>query len=385
MDRQGHIGRKEETEKGKEFEPLFGKDHRGGKAIRGLSAVVLMKPIVLGYAAMAKGKELEQFEYEPPELKDHEVRVTVSHCGLCYTDIHGIDDYFGITTFPFVPGHEIVGHVSEIGSEVTGLKKGDRIGIGWQGRSCMACEWCLKGEEQLCKDIDKAGVWSPFGGFASSVTVDSRFAYSLPASMPSEFASVFLCAGISVYSPLRLSGNEHRRKVGVVGVGGLGHLAIQFAHALDCEVTAISSSPDKKEEALAFGADHFVAAEDRASLRDMNLSLDLLLYTGHGAVDWTRLLNTLRNNGKFAMVGFSAVPVTFEPLELVVHQLSMTGSLLGSRTMMREMLAFAQERGIRPKVELMPMAQVNEAIRKVKEGRARYRIVLVNEPLRHAT
>jgi uncharacterized zinc-type alcohol dehydrogenase-like protein len=168
-------------------------------------------------------------------------------------------------------------------------------------------------------------------------------------------------------------------------VGGLGHLAIQFAHALDCEVTAISSSPDKEEQALALGADHFVAVEDKAGLRNMNLSLDTLLYTGHSGIDWTRLLNTLRNNGKFVMIGFSTVPVAFEPLELVVHQLSITGSLLGSRMVMREMLAFAQERGIKPKVELMPMSQVNEAIRKVKEGKARYRIVLVNDPARTGT
>jgi len=364
---------------------ILGKAHRGGRAIRKSSVVVLLKSVVLGYAAMAKGQELEQFNYEPPKLKSHDVRVTITHCGLCYTDIHGIDDYFGITAFPFVPGHEIVGHVSEIGSEVTGLRKGDRVGIGWQGRSCMECEWCLKGEEQLCKDIDKAAAWSPHGGFSSSITVDSRFAYSLSPSMPSEFASVLLCAGISVYSPLRSAATGHKRKVGIVGVGGLGHLAIQFAHALDCEVTAISSSPDKEEQALALGADNFVAAEDKAGLRDMNLSLDMLLYTGHSGIDWTRLLNTLRNNGKLVMIGFSTVPVEFEPLELVVHQLSITGSLLGSRMMMREMLAFAQERGIKPKVELMPMSQVNEAIHKVKEGKARYRIVLVNDQARTGT
>ncbi len=344
-----------------------------------------MKSVVLGYAAMAKGQELKQFDYEPPKLNGHDVRVAITHCGLCYTDIHAIDDYFGITNFPFVPGHEIVGQVSEIGSEVTGLRKGDRVGIGWQGRSCMECEWCLKGEEQLCKDIAKAAAWSPYGGFSSSITVDSRFAYSLPASMPSEFAAVLLCAGITVYSPLRSTETGHRRKVGIVGVGGLGHLAIQFAHALDCEVTAISSSPDKEEQALALGADHFVMAEDKGTLRNMNLSLDMLLYTGHSAIDWTRLLNTLRNNGKLVMVGFSTVPVTFEPLELVVHQMSITGSLLGSRMVMREMLAFAQERGIKPQIEFMPMSQVNEAIRRVKEGRARYRIVLVNDSARLRT
>jgi uncharacterized zinc-type alcohol dehydrogenase-like protein len=364
---------------------ILGKDHRGGKAIRNPSVVVRLKSVVSGYAAKAIGQELEQFSYKPPELKDLDVRATISHCGLCYSDIHAIDDYYGITTFPFVPGHEIVGHVSEVGSAVSGLKKGDRIGIGWQGRSCMQCEWCLKGEEHLCTDIAKAGVWTPYGGFSSSTTADSRFAYSLPASMPSEVAAVLLCAGIAVYSPLRSWATERRRKIGIVGVGGLGHLAIQFAHALDYEVTALSSSPDKEGEALSLGADHFLVARDKASLSQMKFSFDMLLFTGHGNNDFTSLLRTLKKNGKLLMVGFPPQPFAFEPVDLVVYQLSVAGSFLGNRTMMREMLAFAQERGIKPKVELMPMSQVNEAIRRVKDGGARYRIVLVNEPAHPGT
>jgi len=344
-----------------------------------------LKSNVSGYAAKAVGQELELFSYEPPKLKDHEVRVSITHCGLCYSDIYAIDDHFGITAFPFVPGHEIVGHVSEVGSSVSELKKGDRVGIGWQGRSCMQCEWCLRGDEHLCKDVVQNGVWMPYGGFSSSVAVDSRFAYALPPSMPSEFAAVLLCAGITVYSPLRSCVTGRGQKVGIVGVGGLGHLAIQFAHALDFEVTAISTSPDKEGQALALGADHFLIARDKASLRETKFSFDMLLYTGHSSLDWISLQRTLRNNGKLVMIGFSPVPVSFESVDLVVHQNSITGSFLGSRMVMREMLAFAQERGIKPQVELMPMSQVNEAIRKVKEGRARYRIVLVNGPARAGT
>lgn len=344
--------------------------------------VVLLRSAVSGYAAKALGQELVRFSYEPPKLKDHDLRVSVTHCGLCFSDIHAIDDYYSITTFPFVPGHEIVGHVSEVGSAVSELKKGDRVGIGWQGRSCMRCEWCLKGDEHLCTDIAEMGVWNPYGGFSTSTTVDSRFAYSLPASMQSEVAAVLLCAGIAVYSPLRSWATERRRKVGIVGVGGLGHLAIQFAHALDYEVTALSSSPDKEGETLALGADHFLVARDKESLRQKKFSFDMLLYTGHGNSDFTSLLRTLRKNGRMIMVGFPPQPFSFEPVDLVVYQLSVTGSFLGNRRMMREMLAFAQDRGIKPQIELMLMSQVNEAIRKVKEGKARYRIVLVNEPAR---
>lgn len=339
-----------------------------------------MESLVSGHVAKAVGQELEPFTYEPPRLRDHEIRVSVTHCGVCHSDVHAIDNYYGVTEFPFVPGHEVVGHVSELGPGVVDVKIGDRVGIGWQGRSCMKCEWCLKGDEHLCDDIVNAGVWTPYGGFASSVTVDSRFAYSLPASMPSEFAAVLLCAGVTVYSPLRSNPTGRRRNVGVIGVGGVGHLAIQFAHALGCEVTAISSSLDKEEEALALGADHFIVATDGKNLRKRSFTFDMLMYTGSSNQDWTSLLRALRNNGKLVMLGFPPVHVAFEPVEMVVHQRSIAGSFIGNRAVMREMLGFAHERGIKPLVELMPMSQINEAIRKVKEGKARYRIVLVNEP-----
>lgn len=334
---------------------------------------------VLGYAARGVGQVLEPIYYVSPSLGEHDVRVSITHCGVCYTDIQGIEDHYGISTFPFVPGHEIVGSVSAVGSEVSELKEGDRVGIGWQGRACMQCEWCLQGEEQLCEDIEDCATWKPYGGFSSSVVVDSRFAYPLPGEMSSEDAAVLMCAGISVYAPLQLYAPKGSQKVGVIGVGGLGHLAIQFAHALGCEVTAISSSPAKKNEALEFGADNFIHAGDPSGLQQARLSFDLLLYTSHGEADWTALLYCLKTKGRLVVVGFSDVPVTFDPLELVVHQMSITGSLIGSRATMREMLSFAQKHAIAPKVQLMPMAEVNEAIRMVKENEARYRIVLVRE------
>jgi uncharacterized zinc-type alcohol dehydrogenase-like protein len=334
---------------------------------------------VVGYAAKAAGQPLEPFTYEPPKLGEHDVRVSITHCGVCYTDIQGIEDHYGITTYPFVPGHEIIGTVSAVGRAVSGLKVGDRVGIGWQGRSCMQCEWCLQGDEQLCQDIGNCGTWEPYGGFSSSVVVDGRFAYRLPAGMSSEVAAVLMCAGISVYNPLRTYAAGGSQKVGIIGVGGLGHLAIQFAHALGCEVTAISSSPEKKEQALKFGADHFIISEDQASMRQVRLSFDLLLYTSHGKSDWTSILYSLKTNGRLVMIGFSDDPVTFDPLELVVHQMSITGSFIGNRVAMKEMLSFAQVHDIAPWIELMPMSQVNLAIQRLKENKARYRIVLFND------
>jgi uncharacterized zinc-type alcohol dehydrogenase-like protein len=334
---------------------------------------------VQGYAAMGAGQPLEPITYASPILGEHDVLVSITHCGLCYTDIQGISDHYGISTFPFVPGHEIVGSVSELGAEVNDLKEGDRVGIGWQGRSCMRCEWCLKGEEQLCEDIENCGTWKPYGGFSSSIVVDSRFAYHLPDAMASEHAAVLMCAGISVYSPLKKFAPEGAKRVGVIGVGGLGHLAIQFAHAMGCEVTAISSSPAKRDEAIEFGADHFVHGADQSGLQALRRSFDLLLYTSYGKVDWTSLLDCLKTRGRLLLIGFSDVPVTFDPLELVVNEFSITGSLIGNRATMREMLSFANDHDIAPEVELMPMAQVNQAIRRLKENKARYRIVLIRE------
>lgn len=332
---------------------------------------------ILGYAAKAVGQPLEPFHYQSAELDGQEVRVSVTHCGVCYTDIHGIDDYYGITTYPFVPGHEIVGYVSAVGRAVSSLKEGDRVGIGWQGRSCMKCEWCLQGQEQLCQDIVRSGTWVPYGGFSTSVVVDSRFAYPIPAVMPSEVAAVLMCAGITVYSPLRTYAAQPSQKIGILGVGGLGHLAIQFAHAFSHEVTALSSSPEKKEQALAFGADHFIVTGDSAAMRQADYYFDLLLCTAHGEIDWESLLMTLRKTGKLILLGFPHVALN--STDLVAHQLSITGSFLGNRATMQEMLSFAQVHRIVPTVERMPMAQVNEAIQKVKENKARYRIVLVND------
>ena len=335
-----------------------------------------MNTQILGYAAKAVGQPLEPFAYEPPKLGEHDVRVSVTHCGVCHTDIHAIEDYYGITSYPFVPGHEIVGYVSEVGTSVSGLKEGDRVGIGWQGRSCGECEWCLKGETQLCMAIEDTTVMVPYGGFSSSVIADYRFAHPLPPAMPSEAAAVLMCAGVTVYSALQSHVTRPDLKVAILGVGGLGHLAIQFTHAFGCEVTAISSSPDKKEQALGFGADHFIDVNDKIGMREVNYKYDLILCTASAGVNWEAVLMALKKRGKLILLGFPDLKMN--STYLVAHEVSITGSLIGNPPTMRAMLAFAQEHGIRPVVELMPMSQVNAALQKVKENKARYRIVLVN-------
>jgi uncharacterized zinc-type alcohol dehydrogenase-like protein len=332
---------------------------------------------ITGYAVKVMGETLVPFTYDPPNLGEHDVRVTVSHCGVCHTDIQAIDDYYGITPFPFVPGHEIVGFVSDVGREVSNLKEGDRVGIGWQARSCGKCEWCLKGETQLCMEIADTTVMVPYGGFSTSVIADYRFVYPLPTTMPSEFAAVFMCAGLTVYSAFQTYLTSPQLKVAILGVGGLGHLAIQFAHAFGCEVTAISSSPAKKEQALGFGADYFIDSNDITDLRKVYFNYDLVICTTNDGAKLDLLLNIIKKRGRLIMVGFP--DINLNSTNLVAHELSIIGSLIGNSSTMRAMLSFAQEHGITPLVELMPMSQVNAALKKVKENKARYRIVLVND------
>ena len=340
---------------------------------------------IVGYTAQAPGERLEPITYAAPELNEDEVRVAVTHCGVCHTDIHAVDADFGVFSFPLVPGHEIVGRVVEVGSAVAGLQVGDRVGVGWQGRCCGECEWCRAGEEHLCLDIAHCGTWTPYGGFSSAVVVDGRFAYPLPAALAPETAAVLMCAGLTVYAPLRRYA-EPSSRVGIVGVGGLGHLAIQFAHALGCEVTALSSTPAKEEEARAFGADHFLLSTDQAAMQRAEFGFDFLLCTAPAGNDWANLVIVLAKNGRLVLPAFSPIDLPLgaasgsgPAVDIVAHQVSITGSFLGSRADMREMLTFAQAHGIAPRIELMPMSQVNEAMLRVRENRARYRVVLVNE------
>lgn len=332
---------------------------------------------VMGYAAKAPGYLLEPYEYEAPPVSLDEVRVSVTHCGLCHTDIQAIDNFYQIIDYPFVPGHEVVGMVSEIGGAVTTLKVGDRVGVGWQGHSCGKCEYCLEGEDQLCRKIASCGTWTPCGGFGSSVVVDQRFAYRLPLELPSEHAAVLMCAGVSVFAPLKKYARQPGLKLAILGLGGLGHLAIQFAHAFGHEVTVISTSPDKHKQAFAFGADDFFIASDALEYDRHIFFFDIVLCTAPGKLPWDVLLNIPKKKGRIVLVSFPDIEMN--PTDLVAHDLSITGSFLGSPTTMREMLSFAQANSITPMVELMPMGQVNEAIQRVRLNKARYRIVLVND------
>ncbi len=326
------------------------------------------------HAAHSKKSALKPFVYEPAPLGPHDVEIRISHCGICHSDVHLVDGDWGMGSYPMVPGHEIVGTVTALGSEVRHLEAGARVGVGWQRGACLACDSCIAGDENLCAQ-NVATCVGNYGGFADRVRLDGRFAFPIPEGIASENAAPLLCGGATVYSPLRRWVKPSMR-VGVVGIGGLGHLGLQFAAAMGCEVTAISSTPDKETEARGFGAHHFLATREPKALRSAASSLDFILSTVFATPDWDALLGALRPNGVLCLVGATSEPLSVQAFTLLGLQKTVTGSAIGGRPAIREMLAFAARHGVAAKTQVRPLAEADAALGDVRKGRARYRIVL---------
>jgi uncharacterized zinc-type alcohol dehydrogenase-like protein len=330
-----------------------------------------------GLAVHAAGAQLVPYRYEPGELQAKEVEVKITHCGVCHSDIALIDNDWGNSKYPFIPGHEIVGTVSAVGEDVKDRKVGERVGIGWQADSCGICEWCRQGDEHLCASAQPTCVGRN-GGYADAVRVNSRFAIPVPEGLDSENVAPLLCGGITVYSPLRKHGVGPFSRVGVVGIGGLGHLGLQFAKAFGAEVTALSTSKDKEAEALELGATGFVNTRDTAELKKVAGSFDLLLSTVSADQDWQSLVNSLRPKGTLCIVGVPPSPITLQAFPLISGQRAVAGSPIGSPRDLHEMLGVAARHGVKAITERFAMAKANDAIAKVKKGKVRYRAVLTN-------
>ena len=332
---------------------------------------------VRAYAAKGPREALVPYEYQAGPLGSHDVEIAITHCGLCHSDIHLINNDWGITRYPLVPGHEIVGNIVKLGSEVRSLREGERVGVGWQCGACLECEWCASGYDNLCPE-SRATCVGRHGGFSESIVVDSRYAFVVPESLASENAAPLLCGGVTVYSPLRHFDVRPDMKVGVIGIGGLGHLAIQFAQALGCEVTAFSSSPNKEAEARVFGADHFLDLTDEDQLAAATNSLDFILATPNVDLNWQNFVDILRPKGNLCFVGAVPNPIQIHAMSLLVGNKMVSGSPIGSRHTIKEMLELAARHGIEARTEVVPMSQINEAIAKVVANQARYRMVLKN-------
>jgi alcohol/geraniol dehydrogenase (NADP+) len=332
---------------------------------------------IQGLAVHAAGAELLPYRYDPGKLGSQEVEIAITHCGICHSDIHLISNDWGISQYPFVPGHEIVGTVAAMGSEVRSLQEGQRVGLGWQSNSCGQCEWCMKGMENLCPAAEGTCVHRN-GGYAERVRANARFVIPIPADLDSEAAAPLLCGGITVYNPLRTHGVNPSSRVGVIGIGGLGHMAIQFARVFGAEVTAFSTSAGKEEEARTLGAHRFVNSRESKALKEVAGSLDFILSTVNADQDWGTYIQALRPTGTLCFVGVPPSPVSVHAFPLISGLRTITGNPTGSPYRLKEMLDVAARHGVKAQTEGFPMAKANEAIEKVKKNKVRYRAVLAN-------
>jgi uncharacterized zinc-type alcohol dehydrogenase-like protein len=330
------------------------------------------------YAATGPGEKLQPFEYDPGSLGKTEVEIKVEYCGICHSDLSMLDNEWGMTTYPIVPGHEVIGVVQAIGEQVNHLKISQRVGVGWNSKSCMSCELCIGGNHNLCSKA-QGMIVGRHGAFADKVRADAAWTIPLPTTIKPEVAGPLLCGGVTVFNPIVQFDVKPTDRVGVIGIGGLGHMALKFLHAYGCEVTAFSSSPDKEAETRSLGADHFVNSRDSQALEKIADSLDFILCTVNVSLDWPAYINVLRPKGRLHIVGAVMEPMGIPIFPLLVGQKSISGSPIGSPETIAKMLEFAARHNIEPVVELFPLTQVNEAIEKLRHGKPRYRLVLVNE------
>ena len=331
--------------------------------------------MIHAYAAQEPGGRLEPFEYDPGVLGATAVEIDVDYCGICHSDLSMLDNEWGMTTYPLVPGHEVVGRIAQVGSQVTTLAVGDRVGLGWHAGYCNTCGSCHSGDENLCATTTGTIV-GHHGGFADKVRAQENSVIKLPKGIDIESAGPLFCAGITVFNPLVQFEVHPTDKVAVIGIGGLGHIALQFLNAWGCEVTAFTSSTHKKKEALAMGAHHAVNSRDENEIGAVAGSFDLILSTVNVKLDWNLYLQTLKPRGRLHFLGATLEPLDISVFSLMMAQRSISGSAVGSPATIATMLDFVNRHDVKPVIEKFKFDQVNEALDHLRSGKAKYRIVL---------
>ena len=334
---------------------------------------------IRAYVATAAKAPLKLFEYDPGPLGADEVEIAVEHCGICHSDMSMIDAEWGPrSSFPLVPGHEVVGRVKQLGPTVKGLALGDRVGLGWISGSCQHCDCCLGGHQHLCLTKQETIV-RRHGGFADTVRCQGQWAIKLPEKLHAPTAGPLFCGGVTVFSPMQHFGIKPTDRVGVVGIGGLGHLAIKFMRAWGCEVTAFTSSESKRAEAMTLGAHRVVSSSDKSALKAIANTLDYIIVTVNVPMDWSGYVRALRTHGRLHFVGAVLEPLGLTSGVLMSGQKQLSASPVGGPLTLKTMLEFAARHDIRPQVEMFPMSKVNEAIEHLRAGKARYRLILNND------
>jgi uncharacterized zinc-type alcohol dehydrogenase-like protein len=307
-------------------------------------------------------------------LGEEEVEVEVQHCGLCHSDLSVLNNEWGLSQYPAILGHEVVGQVIAVGPNAKGVSIGQRVGVGWHSGSCMHCRQCRSGSHHLCPQVQFT-IIGHRGGFASHIRTHWAWAIPLPEKLMFAEAGPLLCGGVTVFAPLAMHAKPTSR-VGIIGIGGLGHMAVKFAAAYGCDVTAFTSSESKFDEAKGFGADHVVATRDSAAIVKLARSFDLLISTVNVPLDWDAMIGTLSPNGRLHVVGAVLEPIPVSAISLILGQRSVSGSPAGSPVTIETMLDFASRHNIAPQTEHFPMSRINEAFARLESGKARYRIVL---------
>ena len=330
------------------------------------------------YAAPEAGKSLEPFRYEVGELKPNEVEIDVLYCGICHSDLSMVDNDWGMSQYPLVGGHEVIGKVAGVGANVKHLEIGSTVGLGWHSGYCGHCESCHSGDENLCASAE-GPIVARHGGFADKVRADAASVILVPEGIDLKSAGPLLCGGITVFNPLVQFDVKSTDKVAVIGIGGLGHIALQFLKKWGCEVTAFTSSESKREEALKLGADKTLNSRDEEEIKAAANSFDFIISTVNVKLDWNLYINTLRPKGRLHFVGAALEPLEIGAMSLIMGQRSISGSPVGSPATIEKMLEFANRHQIKPQVEIFPMSDINKAFDRLKSGETRYRIVLSNQ------
>lgn len=339
-----------------------------------------------GFAALAEKTPLAPFSFQRRELLADDVLIDIHHCGVCHSDLHQLNNDWGGSHFPMVPGHEIVGRIAAVGSGVTRFKVGDAVGVGCMVDACHHCPNCASGDEQFCEtgfvrtynDTDRHINGPTFGGYSNNIVVTESFVLRLPEHLDLAASAPLLCAGITTYSPLKRFGAGPGKKVGIAGLGGLGHVAIRLARALGAEVTLFTHSERKREDALRLGAHHVVLSSDKSALRQQG-GFDIILDTISAAHDLNVWLRLLKKDGALVLVGIPEKSEDHAPVKagnLIYQQRILTGSFIGGIRETQEMLDFCGEHNITCDVERLPLAEVNTALERLARNDVKYRFVL---------
>lgn len=339
--------------------------------------------IARGYAATDASKPLTPFTFERREPRDDDVVIEIKYCGVCHSDIHQARNEWGNSAFPMVPGHEIVGIVTAVGSKVTKFKVGDRAGVGCFVDSCTTCatrdvdlEHYMPGLIVTYNGVEADGKTPTQGGYSDTIVVKEGYVLSIPENLPLDAAAPLLCAGITLYSPLRHWKAGPGKKVAIVGMGGLGHMGVKLAHAMGAEVTVLSQTLSKKEDGLKLGADHYYATNDPETFKALAGTFDLIICTVAAEIDWNAYVNLLKVDGDFVLVGIPENAVPVHAFSLVPARRSISGSMIGSIKETQEMLDFCGEHNIVSEIETIRIQQINEAYERVVKSDVRYRFVI---------